>query len=55
MAKILIDESDLYSLIYDSILLGHLENMGVDNWHCYSHPEDIEEQTKQQLEEIKHG
>lgn len=55
MPKVLVDESILYGLIQDSLLLDYLESLGVDNWPYYCHPQNLEELTKQTLEEIKHG
>ncbi len=55
MSKVLVDESVLWGLIHSDLLLTHLESQGVDNWSGYNHPEDLEEQTTQLLEDIKHG
>ncbi|AJF40847.1 hypothetical protein [Vibrio phage JSF12] len=44
---------DLYSLVHDSLLLQHLENEGVDNWTGYYHPENLDEQAKEQVDKLK--
>lgn len=50
MRKFVISEQDLKDLIYDSLLLQKLQHDGVDNWHLYSVPEELEEQTQDELE-----
>jgi hypothetical protein len=55
MSKVLVDKSFLWGLIHSDLLLQHLEDQGVDNWHGYYRPEDLEEQTNQLLKEIENG
>lgn len=50
MRKFVISEQDLKDLIHDSLLLQKLQHDGVDNWHLYSEPEELEEQTQDELE-----
>lgn len=50
MKHYVINEHDLKQLIYDSLLLNELHNNGVDNWHHYQVPEELDEQTESELE-----